>query len=145
MGGDTLSSEAEPLCRLELNMDADTLAEARAEVRAVAQRCGADRAVTDAVVQAVSEALQNVIRHAYRGAVPGRVDLSAWFGDGTLWIAIRDYAPPVDLASIKPRPLDQIRPGGLGTHFINTIMDHVTYQHAQSGQGNIVTMGMHIV
>ena len=144
MSGSPLSSEAKPLCRLELNVDAETLADARAEMRAVAERCGADRTATDGVVQAVSEALQNIIRHAYHGAVPGRVDLSVWFDDGTLWVAIRDYAPPVDLSSIKPRPLDQIRPGGLGTHFINTIMDHVSYRHADSENGNIVTMGKRI-
>ena len=144
MGGPTRSSEAKPLCRLEMNMDAETLAEARTEIRSVAEKCGADRTATDGVVQAVSEALQNVIRHAYRGAVPGRVDLSAWFEDSVLWVAIRDYAPPVDLSSIKPRPLDQVRPGGLGTHFINTIMDHVSYRHAGNGHGNIVTMGKRI-
>jgi anti-sigma regulatory factor (Ser/Thr protein kinase) len=44
-----------------------------------------------------------------------------------LVVALRDYGKPCDPAKIQPRPLHEIRPGGLGTHFIRTVMDEVKY------------------
>ena len=38
-----------------------------------------------------------------------------------------------------PRCLDQIKPGGLGTHFINEIMDDVSYC-TERAKGTLLTM-----
>ena len=38
-----------------------------------------------------------------------------------------DYANQCDRAQLKPRCIHQIKPGGLGTLFINEIMDDVSY------------------
>lgn len=128
------------VCQLELDIEPSMLAEVRQTVRDIANRYGAVDDQPDALVLAVDEAFQNIIRHAYRDAVPGRVDFSAWIDDHDLWIRIRDYAAPVDLAKIRPRPLDDVRPGGLGTHLIRTVMDEVAYGHADDGRGNVLTM-----
>jgi serine/threonine-protein kinase RsbW len=42
-------------------------------------------------------------------------------------IKIRDFGKKVDPRKIKSRPLNEIRPGGLGVFFIKRIMDEVVY------------------
>ncbi len=90
-------------------------------------------------VLAVDEACQNVIRHGYRGA-GGDILLSVHCRQGELVIEIRDFAAPVDPARIRPRALDELRPGGLGTHFIRSVMDRVEYLPAERGRGNLLRM-----
>jgi anti-sigma regulatory factor (Ser/Thr protein kinase) len=48
-------------------------------------------------------------------------------------VIISDRAPQVDPHTIVGRNLDDIRPGGLGTHIMKTIMDEVEYTHRQGG------------
>lgn len=132
--------DQQAIYHIELEADPSKLAWVRQTVREIALRCGAVDDQPDALVLAVDEAFQNIIRHAYRNAGAGRVDFSAWIDDHDLWIRLRDYAEPVDLTKIRPRPLDEVRPGGLGTHLIRSVMDDVSYEHAEDGQGNVLTM-----
>ncbi len=99
-----------------------------------------DEACASDVVMAVDEACQNVIRHAYRGDPSGVIELEVRRVEGELQIAVRDFAPPVDPARIKPRALEELRPGGLGTHLIRSTMDHTEYCKPPSGPGNLLRM-----
>jgi anti-sigma regulatory factor (Ser/Thr protein kinase) len=45
----------------------------------------------------------------------------------------------VDPSSIKSRDLDDLRPGGLGVHIMNSCMDCLEYRRAKGG-GTILTM-----
>jgi anti-sigma regulatory factor (Ser/Thr protein kinase) len=45
-------------------------------------------------------------------------------------ILLFDCGPAVDTTKIEPRPLDEIRPGGLGLHIIRGSMDSVQYKRA---------------
>ena len=92
------------------------------------------------VVMAVDEACQNVIRHAYRGEPGGMIELEVHCAGDELQIAVRDFAPPVDPARIRPRPLDELRPGGLGTHLIRSAMDHTELGKPPSGPGTLLRM-----
>jgi len=92
------------------------------------------------VVMAVDEACQNVIRHAYRGEPDGFIELEVRCTGDELQIAVRDFAPPVDPARIRPRSLDEVRPGGLGTHLIRSAMDHTELGKPPSGPGNLLRM-----
>jgi sigma-B regulation protein RsbU (phosphoserine phosphatase) len=92
------------------------------------------------VVMAVDEACQNVIRHAYRGEPDGVIELEVRCAGDELQIAVRDFAPPVDPARIRPRPLDELRPGGLGTHLIRSAMDRTELGKPPSGPGNLLRM-----
>ena len=132
--------DRQPICHLELDIEPSKLADVRRTVRDLATRFGALDDQSDALVLAVDEAFQNIIRHAYRDSVPGRVDFSAWIDDHDLWIRLRDYAELVDLTKIRPRALDDVKPGGLGTHLIRSVMDEVSYRHADDGLGNVLTM-----
>ena len=99
-----------------------------------------DEACATDVVMAVDEACQNVIRHAYRGDPDGVIELEVRRAEGELQIEVRDFAPPVDPARIQPRRLEELRPGGLGTHLIRSAMDHTELRRPPSGPGNLLRM-----
>ena len=87
----------------------------------------------DDVVLALAEAAQNVVKHAYNGKPTGdtmRVEIS--FKDNQLIIEIYDKGKPVIPENIKPRKIDDIKPGGLGTFFIGQIMDEVVFKTSGS-------------
>jgi anti-sigma regulatory factor (Ser/Thr protein kinase) len=79
------------------------------------------------VTLAVHEACTNIIEHSYQGDTGQRIDLTVLIMPDNLAVEIRDYGSKPDIAAIQPRALQDIRPGGLGTHFIRAIMDSVTY------------------
>jgi anti-sigma regulatory factor (Ser/Thr protein kinase) len=79
------------------------------------------------VVLAVHEACANIIKHSYHGDTAQRIDLTVLITPEELAMEIRDYGSKPDLAAIQPRALHDVRPGGLGTHFMRSIMDTVTY------------------
>jgi anti-sigma regulatory factor (Ser/Thr protein kinase) len=91
------------------------------------------------VVLAVNEAYANVIQHCYQGDTTQRVDLTVWMMPQMLTIEIRDYGGKMDLACLKPRDLNEIRPGGIGTHLMHAIMDEVTYD-VSSDTGTVLRM-----
>ena len=92
------------------------------------------------IVLATDEACQNIIRHAYGGETDDHIDLEIFFQNRRLSIYLQDTAEPVDLHAINPRNLDDLKPGGLGTNFINRIMDEVVYSHRKNATGNQVYM-----
>ena len=44
------------------------------------------------------------------------------------------------MAKVKPRDLNDIRPGGLGTHFMRETMDEVEFLISPDGGGNLLRM-----
>ena len=85
---------------------------------------GADDELTHKLTLVIDEACANVIRHGYRGDREGRMRLLLRAREpGVLEFQLRDYAAPVDPACIKPRDLNECRPGGLGINIIDSVMD----------------------
>lgn len=115
------------------------LTEIRAAVREAAFLLGLPEATAGDVVLAVDEACQNIIRHAYCGECG---DIVVQIGrDGPhLVVRLIDFAPPVDVSRIAPRPIEELRPGGLGTHFIREVMDDVSFLTPPDGAGNLLQM-----
>jgi len=91
------------------------------------------------IVLAVDEAAANVIRYAYQGDTEQLMDFEFSLSPDWLTIAIRDYGQKPDLEKIKPRELEEIRPGGLGTRFMREVMDEVNYDISPPS-GTILTM-----
>ena len=80
------------------------------------------------VVLAVDEACSNIIRHSYDGATDKPIVCEGEIVDNTIHITLRDYGKKVDPVKIRPRDLSNVRPGGLGVHFIREVMDSVVYE-----------------
>jgi anti-sigma regulatory factor (Ser/Thr protein kinase) len=79
------------------------------------------------IILALDEACSNIIKHAYGGDPGGTISLAAAVLQGELRFDLRDTGKKVDRSQIAPRHLEDIRPGGLGTHFMNTVFDSVQY------------------
>jgi anti-sigma regulatory factor (Ser/Thr protein kinase) len=117
----------------------ERLADIRAAVAEAARALGVDALLAQDVVLAVDEACQNIIRHAYQGG-DGDIVLQLGREAGRLIVRLIDFAPPVDVTKVCPRPLDDLRPGGLGTHFMRTLMDDVAFLPPPAGAGNLLQM-----
>jgi len=91
------------------------------------------------VVLAVHEACANVIVHGYQGDTEQRIDLAVYVAADSITVEIHDYGAKPKLEDLCPRALQDIRPGGLGTHFMRTIMDAVEYD-LSGATGTILRM-----
>lgn len=85
---------------------------------------------------AIDEATQNIIRHAFPEDMAGQIEISGYISDDLLHISLTDSAPLVDLSQVKPRELDQLREGGLGTHFIMQVTETANWWH-DDGQNRL--------
>lgn len=117
----------------------ERLTEIRRAVAETAGALGCPMPMVQDIVLAVDEACQNIIRHAYCGK-EGDIVVQIGRDDHRLVVRLIDYAPPVDAAKVCPRPLDDVRPGGLGTHFIRAVMDEVAFLPPPAGAGNLLQM-----
>ena len=137
---DAGSEEAEVLLHLSVPSQPDRLKLVRNAVSETARFCGAGEDVIRDVVIAVDEACQNIIRHAYGGSPNGEIAMEICRKGEDLVILLRDFAETIDVAAVKPRDLDDVRPGGLGTHFIREVMDEVMFMPPPSDGGNLLKM-----
>ncbi len=130
----------ETLFEIRFPAKAERLCLIRALIKRTAEVLGCSADLSDKLVIAVNEACMNVIQHAYQGNELGEIVLQMLNNDGKVHFRLVDYANPIDLDSVKPRDLDDLRPGGLGTHFINEIMDECDRGHLEEGNGNYLEM-----
>jgi serine/threonine-protein kinase RsbW len=117
----------------EFPVESSSLKQIRNFAREVLAKDNMFDATKDDVVLALAEAAQNVVKHAYNGKPTGdtmRVEIS--FKDNQLIIEIYDKGKPVIPENIKPRKIDDIKPGGLGTFFIGQIMDEVIFKTSRN-------------
>lgn len=121
---------------MELPSNPDTLCVVRNALEQLARMLGFPDAECRAVVLAVDEALTNIIRHAYQGAPDQPIEISfrripaAYNGapKPALEILFEDHGVRVDTKKLCGRDLDDVRPGGLGLHFIKECMDAVEFR-----------------
>lgn len=95
----------------------------RSVVRYRAEEAGFPEAEAGWLTMAIDEAATNVIRHAYRNSPDGKLALEIQTFPDRMEFILEDWAPKVSPEAIRPRPLNEIRPGGLGTFFIYSFMD----------------------
>ena len=130
----------EILVELRFPASPDRMAMVRPSVRSAARYCGFDETATHDIVLAVGEACQNVILHAYAGQDTGDIVLDILRRADGIVLRVTDFAPSIDTADVQPRDLDDVRPGGLGTHFIRELMDSADFLPGPGGVGNILQM-----
>jgi len=123
---------------ITLNMRANPeyLSVARAAVRAVTNAIGMDKETAEKITVATVEAITNVIKHSYGGPCEkpvvmklGKIKCNE--NTDALEIVIRDFGKQVDPEKIKSRDLDDVRPGGLGVHIMQSAMDEVEFTPAE--------------
>ncbi|HVZ01811.1 MAG TPA: SpoIIE family protein phosphatase [Dongiaceae bacterium] len=135
-----LQAKSDFLFGLTIPAEADRLKLMRPALGAAGRAAGfSDDEIADLEL-AASEAVENIILHAYGEGHPGDITLAVHRLDDGLMLRIRDFAPKVDQAMIKPRPLDEVRPGGLGTHFIRAVMDDASFIPLPDGEGNLLEL-----
>jgi sigma-B regulation protein RsbU (phosphoserine phosphatase) len=118
----------------------DELWRMRAAVRECVEASGCSETPTADIVLAIDEACQNVIRHAYKGDPTGVIELEIRRKGDDLVFSLLDLAPEIDPSQVKPRDLDDVRPGGLGTHFIRKVMDRADFMPQPGSNGNLLRM-----
>jgi len=91
------------------------------------------------IVLAVDEACSNIIKYAYAGDATKTISLTVTDETDHLSVRLIDLGKKVDAAKIAPRDLDDVRPGGLGTHFMSAVFDSVVYDTGQE-QGTVLTL-----
>lgn len=145
MTSNSLRNGHNPELLLEIRFPAvvDRLSLVRNTVRAAAHKCGFEEPALQDIVLAVDEACQNIIVHGYGLKETGDILLGVYRQDDAIRFRLRDYAPDVEASNLVSRDLDDIRPGGLGIHFINQAMDAAVYQPVPDEPGNILEMIKH--
>jgi anti-sigma regulatory factor (Ser/Thr protein kinase) len=124
--------------RLTMPSDPCWLPVVRAAANQLAVQEGFDPVEAHELALALDEALANVIKHGYQGAADRPIEvhlrpLEQPAGRRGIEVLVRDFGRQVDPASIRPRDLDEVRPGGLGVHLIKSLMDEAEYTRPDCG------------
>ena len=113
----------------EFPVESSSLKEIRTFAREVLSKNSIFKDSMEDVVLALAEAAQNIVKHAYSGQPTGdKMKVEIKFDDHQLTIELFDKGSPAIPQNIKPRKLDDIKAGGLGTFFIGQIMDEVIFK-----------------
>lgn len=126
------------LLSLALPSNPEILKVVRGTIAVLSEFLGFSPVDSCSITRAVDEAITNIIRHAYRSQKHHLIRLicqntrtrsnGRWrYG---LEITLVDYGPAVDPTQLSARSLNEVKPGGLGLHFIRTSMDNVSYVRA---------------
>ena len=130
----------EKLFELHFPSKPERLCLVRALVKRSAEVLGCCDELADKLVIALNEACMNVIQHAYKFEDSGEIILEILNNDSQIMFRLTDGAELIDLDKVNPRDLEDVRPGGLGVHFIREIMDDCDMGHLQDGKGNYLEM-----
>lgn len=120
--------------RFELIASSEVLSPFRNELRQILGAAGWEKKTVEEILLAVDEALTNIIRHAYRGK-SGKMTVSLNATDDKIEIVLEDRGIKFDPTRVPPPELPRQKPGGLGVHFIRTIMDQMIYE-SEFPEGN---------
>tara|TARA_B100001142_G_C14177229_1_gene594690 strand:+ start:150 stop:560 length:411 start_codon:yes stop_codon:yes gene_type:complete len=113
----------------DFKVESSSLKEIRSFAREIIAKSTTLSACSDDLVLALAEAAQNIVKHAYDGQPTDDIlKVKISFKDNDLSMELFDKGKPVVPANIKPRDLDDIKAGGLGTFFIGQIMDEVVFK-----------------
>ena len=114
----------------EFPVESSSLKDIRSFAREVLAKNSIFKDSMEDVVLALAEAAQNIVKHAYKD-YPDTQDRMAVRISCTgkeLEIAFFDKGKPVEESKVKHRAIDDIKPGGLGTFFIQEIMDSIKFK-----------------
>ena len=107
-----------------------SLKEVRVFSREVFEKLKLEQDLKDELVLAIAEAAQNIVKHAYKDYpdTQDRMAVRISCTDKELEISFFDKGKPVEKSKVKHRAIDDVKPGGLGTFFIQEIMDSIKFK-----------------
>ena len=114
-------------------VNSSSLKDVRNFCREVFEKLHIQEDLKDELVLAIAEAAQNIVKHAFKNSANANelmvVQISC--ENNKLQIAFYDRGTPVDPKKVKHREIDNVKPGGLGTFFIQQIMDAVVFKEGE--------------
>ena len=114
----------------DFSVRSSSLKDVRTFSREVFEKLELNQELKDELVLAIAEAAQNIVKHAYKDfpETDDRMVVQISCKNNTLEIAFFDKGKPVEKEKIKHRAIDDVKPGGLGTFFIQEIMDSIKFK-----------------
>jgi len=122
-----------PASTLEIHSQASNCKLCRHFIEAWSLAAGYPDLERGRIVLAADEAVTNIMRHTYKGATDLRITLSAEITEGHLHLRLRDFGPHVDPEKLKGRALEDIKPGGLGLHLLQSVFSVVEHKPLPDG------------
>jgi sigma-B regulation protein RsbU (phosphoserine phosphatase) len=122
----------------------EMLAQVRSDLRQACLAANVPEQYAGDLILAVNEACMNIIQHAYRGSP--RPDQERIFvvrlqhDGGALIVHLLDRGCPVSESDLKPRALEDLRPGGLGVRLIRELTDDMKYLPAPESFANLLEL-----
>jgi serine/threonine-protein kinase RsbW len=112
---------------------ASSLKDVRSFSREVFEKFNIQEDLREELVLAIAEAAQNIVKHAYKDFpdTEDRMAVSISCENNKLEISFFDKGKPVEKSKVKHRAIDDVKPGGLGTFFIQQIMDSIQFQEGK--------------
>ena len=106
-----------------------SLKDVRSFSREVFEKINLSQDLKDELVLAIAEAAQNIVKHAYQNEeTQDKMEIRITLKDNELEIGFFDKGRPVEKDNVRHRRIDDVKPGGLGTYFIQQIMDAVVFK-----------------
>ena len=111
-------------------VSSSSLKDVRSFSREVFEKVNIEQDLKDELVLAIAEAAQNIVKHAYKDFpdTQDRMAVRISCSDKELEIGFFDKGKPVEKSKVKHRAIDDVKPGGLGTFFIQEIMDSIKFK-----------------
>ena len=109
-----------------------SLKDVRSFSREVFEKINLSQDLKDELVLAIAEAAQNIVKHAYKNEeTQDKMEIRITLKDNELEIGFFDKGRPVEKDNVRHRRIDDVKPGGLGTYFIQQIMDAVVFKEGK--------------
>ena len=114
-------------------VNSSSLKDVRSFSREVFNKLQLDQDLKDELVLAIAEAAQNIVKHAYKDNEDNsdKMEITISLKDDELEIGFFDKGRAVDQNNVRHRKIDDVKPGGLGTFFIQQIMDAVVFKEGE--------------
>ena len=111
-------------------VNSSSLKDVRSFSRDVFDKLKLNQDLKDELVLAIAEAAQNIVKHAYKDVqdTVDKMEIKISLKNNELEIGFFDKGRPVDQNNVRHRKIDDVKPGGLGTFFIQEIMDAVVFK-----------------
>ena len=111
-------------------VNSSSLKDIRSFSRDVFDKLELNQDLKDELVLAIAEAAQNIVKHAYKNIqdTSDKMEIKISLKNNELEIGFFDKGRPVDQNNVRHRKIDDVKPGGLGTFFIQEIMDAVVFK-----------------